>query len=304
MRNPYDILGVSRSADAQEIKKSYRKLAKELHPDLHPGDGEVENRFKEVSAAYKILGDKDLKARFDSGKIDADGNQRAPHFDFAHGRGGGRGFGFSGTGGLNAEDIFGEFGDFFDNLRSGRRRAGPRKGADRSYKIAVDFLDAARGLTRRINMPGGKTLDIAIPAGIDDGKQIRLRGQGDAGSQGGPAGDALIEVEVKAHTYFRRDGTDIRLDLPITLGEAVLGAKIQVPTITGPVTMTIPKNANTGRTLRLKGKGIKRADGGAGDQYITLQVMLPEKSDAALRDLVETWSKDNSYNPRKAEGLE
>ena len=303
MRNPYDILGVSRSVDEQEIKKAYRKLAKQLHPDLHPGDAQVENRFKEVSAAYKVLGDKEMKARFDRGEIDNDGNQRAPHFDFAHGRRGGRGFGFSSTSGLNAEDIFGEFGDFFDRVRGGRR-AGPRKGADRSYKIAVDFLDAAQGLTRRINIPGGKTLDVNIPAGIDDGRQIRLRGQGDAGSQGGPAGDALIEVAVKPHAFFRREGADIRLDLPIALGEAVLGAKIQVPTITGLVTVTIPKNANTGRTLRLKGKGIKRADGGAGDQYITLNVMLPDKSDAALHDLIEDWAKDNSYNPREGSGLE
>jgi DnaJ-class molecular chaperone len=305
MRDPYDILGVSRTASDEDIKKAYRKLAKELHPDLHPDDPQVTERFKEVSAAYKLVGDPDQRRKYDQGEVDANGQARSGfRYEYAGAGprpgGGGNTFDFSG---INPEDIFGEF---FSNLRGNRRGQGgqahadvPHRGADRSYKITVDFLDAAQGSTRRINLPSGKMLDVKIPAGIADGKQIRLKGQGHPGINGGPAGDALIEVSVREHPYFRLDGHDIRVDVPISIDEAVLGAKIEVPTIDGKVSMAIPKNASSGRTMRLKGKGIvKNKSGERGDQYVTLSIVLPGEADAELEKAVAKWSKSHHYNVR------
>ena len=183
--------------------------------------------------------------------------------------------------------------------RGRRQQQRNRRGADRSYKITVDFLDAAKGTTRRISLPDGRTLDVKIPPGIEDGKQIRLKGQGDAGATGGAAGDALIEITIRPHETFRREGRDIHLDLPISLAEAVLGAKVEVPTIDGPVSLTVPKGANTGRKLRLKGRGIALGKGeDRGDQYVHLQVVLPAKTDAELEAFVEKWVDKNQYNPR------
>ncbi len=296
MRDPYEVLGVQRTASDGDIKKAYHKLAKELHPDLNPDDSVVANRFKEVSAAYSLVGDTASRQRYDNGEIGADGQEKARYrYEYAGGRGGpGAGFGggFGGGQGFNAEDVFGEF---FSNMRGGRGpggRAGharQQRGPDRSYKITVEFLDAAKGSTRRITLPDGKMLDVRIPAGIEDGKQIRLRGQGDPGPAG--PGDALVEVSVNRHPQFRREGTDIHLDLPLDLADAVLGAKIAVPTIDGNVTMTIPKGANSGQTLRLKAKGIKppKADV-AGNQYVHLLLTLPDPPDAELTALLEEWA--------------
>jgi DnaJ-class molecular chaperone len=289
MRDPYTVLGVARDASEAEIKKAYRKLAKELHPDLHPGDKKIEERFKEASVAYKILGDKDLRQRYDRGEIGPDGAEK-PQFRYEYAGGGPRRPG-AGFGGFTAEDIFAEFGDIFGRGARGRR---PMRGADRQFELAVDFLDAALGAVRRVNLPGGRTLDVRIPAGIEDGKQIRLKGQGEPSPMaGGPAGDALVEVRVRPHPLFRRDGKDIRIELPISLPEAVLGAKVKVPTIAGPVSLTVPKGASSGQTLRLKGRGI--ADG---DQYVTLLIKLPAKGDKDLEALMQRWQSDGGYDPR------
>lgn len=305
MRDPYKVLGVGRTASDADIKRAYRKLAKELHPDMHPGDDAVAERFKEVSAAYHILSDKDLRGQYDRGEIGADGNQKNRfRYEYAGGgQDGMEGFGGFGFGAGNAEDIINEF---FGNMRgragarrSRRQQRQNQRGADRSYKITVDFLDAANGTTRRISLPDGRTLDVKIPPGIEDGKQIRLKGQGDAGAAGGVAGDALIEITIRPHETFRREGRDIHFDLPISLAEAVLGAKVEVPTIDGPVSLTIPKGANTGRKLRLKGRGIaegKNQD--RGDQYVHLQVVLPTKTDPEFEAFVEKWADKNPYDPR------
>jgi len=302
MRDPYTVLGVSQHASDSEIKQAYRKLAKQLHPDLNPDDPVVAERFKEVSAAYKILGDTDTRRKYDAGEIGPDGAPKSQfHYEYAgggRGRGETGGFGF---GGFDADDIFSEF---FTNMR-GPRRGGfrsepqPTRGDDRRYKITVDFLDAAKGATRRINLPNGKMLDVRIPAGIEDGKQIRLKGQGHPGKNGGPDGDALIEVTVREHELFKRDGFDVHVDMPVTIIEAVLGAKIEVPTIDGKVAMTVPKGANAGRPLRLKGRGIRTGQGDErGDQYIRLSIMLPEKMDPDLEKLIGNWAKSNYYDVR------
>lgn len=296
MRDPYTVLGVGKNASQDDIKKAYRKLAKDLHPDRHPDDSSAADRFKEVSAAYNLLGDVEQRARYDRGEIGPDGQERATrtqyrtytgpegadeHFGGFHG-GGARGF----------EDIF---GDIFTNFRAGRQQA---RGRDRKYSLDVSFLEAARGASRRLTLPGGKTLDVRIPAGLVDGQQIRLKGQGEA-PPGGTPGDALIEVSVKPHPLYTRKGDDIHIELPISLTEAVLGAKIKAPTIHGDVTVTVPEGSNTGRTLRLKGKGIdNRKSGGPGDQYVRLKIVLPDGKDPELQDFVRKWSRGESFDAR------
>lgn len=309
MRDPYTVLGVSRSASDDEIKRAYRALAKELHPDRNPDDKKIGERFKEVSAAYHILGDKDLRGKFDRGEIDAGGQPRAPRFEYAQGAGPGGGPGGAGGfsfnfGGGDADDILREFGDIFGGRARARGRTGPRRGPDLTYQLAVDFLDAAAGATRRVTLPGGKSLDVRIPAGIDDGQVIRLKGQGGDNPWGGEAGDALIEVKINPHPHFRREGRDIHLRLPIGLHEAVLGAKVQAPTVHGPVTLTLPKGSNAGRTLRLKGKGLAASGGQpAGDQYVTLEVVLPDEPDAELEAFIRKWADKHDYDVRRRVGL-
>ncbi|WP_420724529.1 MULTISPECIES: DnaJ C-terminal domain-containing protein [unclassified Hwanghaeella] len=306
MKDPYDVLGVKRTASADEIKQAYRKLAKEFHPDLNPNDPIVEQRFKEVSSAHSILGDKEKRAKFDRGEIGADG---APRGGFGAGgygpsgaRGRGPGGGFAGGfGGAAAEDIF---ADLFGRNR-GRTRTMEMKGKDVSYSLRVSFLDAAKGTTRRINLYDGKSLDVRIPAGTEDGQTLRLKQQGMPGMGGGPAGDAFIEIQVDTHPFFERDGNDIFLDVPITLAEAVLGGKITVPTVHGNVSVTAPAGSNSGTSLRLRGKGIQPAGGAvAGDQFAKLIVVLPDKPDKALVDFVKEWSKDYDYDVRKRVGLD
>ncbi len=300
MRDPYQTLGVSNGASDSEIKRTYRRLAKELHPDVNPGDNAVAERFKEVSAAYHLLGDKEMRGRYDRGEIGPDGQDRPQfRYEYAGGPGQSRSGGFSGFGG--GEDIFRDFATFFGGAR-GPRQNRPLRGVDRSYRITVDFLDAARGTKRRISLPNGKILDIRIPAGIEDGRSIRLKGQGEEGRSGAEFGDALIEVSVEAHPHFSRDGIDVHLELPVSLAEAVLGAKISVPTIDGNVTMTIPKGSNTGSRLRLKNRGIDDGER-RGDQYVILKVVLPDSPDAELTAFLERWEAGKHDDVRKKAGL-
>lgn len=304
MKDPYEVLGVKKNASAQDIKSAYRKLAKEFHPDLNPNDPIVEQRFKEVGQAYGLLSDPEKRAAFDRGEINADGSQRG----FSGGAGGGfrGGFGEGGFGGFGgggaAEDIFADL--FGGAQRRARTRTVRMKGKDVNYSVRVSFLDAAQGAKRRVTLYDGKTIDITVPPGTEDGQTLRLKGQGMPGMGGGEHGDAFIEVQVDSHRFFERDGNDIFVDVPVTLSEAVLGAKITVPTIHGQVAVTVPTGANTGTTLRLRGKGIAPRGGTAGDQFVRLKVMLPEKPDKELIDFVKEWSKDFDYDVRNRAGLD
>ncbi len=299
MKDPYDVLGVPRGATQDEIKKAYRKLAKELHPDRHPDNPRLAERFKEVTGAYHVLGDEKLRQRFDRGEIDASGAERAPHYGPQHGPRGGRAQagGFEGFR-FDTEEPEDLFSDLFSAFRRGRGQVRAR-GGDVRYNLSVSFIDAARGTTKRLGLASGKTLDVKIPVGLSDGQQIRLKGQGEPGLNGGPAGDALIEVKVEPHPFFTRTGSDIHVELPVSLPEAVLGAKIEVPTLAGTVALTVPKGSNSGTTLRLKGKGIAGHAGlPAGDQYVKLKVVLPDAPDAELEQFARSWSKKHEYDPR------
>lgn len=298
MQDPYKTLGVARDASQDDIKRAYRKLAKKYHPDINPGNESVEVKFKEISQAYNLLGDTDKRARFDRGEIDSSG-QETPrwsgfyreHADSPHGT---KYSHFEDSQGFSAEDIF---ADLFGRGKRARGSTVRRRGADVSYKLAIDLLDAANGATKRLRMAGEKTLDVKIPAGTEDGQTLRLKGQGMGGLGGAPAGDALVEIAIKPHPFFKRDGKNIEVDLPISLQEAVLGASIKVPTIHGQVSMKIPAGSNSGKTLRLKGKGI--ASGGTkGDQLVRLQVVLPDKPDDKLKDFVAGWAEEHGYDPR------
>lgn len=315
MANPYDVLGVSKTASEADIKKAFRALAKKYHPDKHQGDKAAQKKFQEISGAYDIVGDKDKRAKFDAGEIDEQGNPRG--FDpraggrggpFAGGGPGARDFHFTWTNqdaeqaeGFRAEDIF---ADLFGG-GGGRRGRGGRtqsmRGEDYALRITVSFEEAARGGTRRVTMPDGREVDVRIPSGLTDGQSIRLRGQGGQGANGGPQGDVILHVAVAPHPFYVRDGNDLRMDLPISLQEAVNGGKVEVPTLTGTVALTVPANSNTGAVLRLRGKGIPArgtAGGGeqAGDLYVKLVVTLPEKPDAELKTFVEKWGA--KYDPR------
>jgi DnaJ-class molecular chaperone len=298
--DPYETLAVKRDATQDEIRAAYRKLAKQLHPDLNPGNRQAEEKFKDVSVAYDLLSDPEKRARFDQGEIDASGAER-PRERFYRD--------FHGTGAQdNAYSSSAGFADFMegDEILSnlfGRGQGGRgqfrMRGQDLHYRLPVEFLEAVNGATRRITMPDGSTLDVSIPAGTRHRQVLRLRGKGGAGLGGAPAGDALIEVEVRPHPFFTRKDDDIEIEVPMTLREAILGAKLDVPTATGPVRMTIPKGANTGTRLRLRGKGIPRADGSHGDEYVTLKVVLPDRPDAELEEFVRRWSGSQDHNPRR-----
>lgn len=300
--DPYDLLGVARNASQKDIQAAYRRLAKKLHPDLNPGDKEAQRKFQELSTAYDILGDETKRARFDREEIDASGTaqpQRQYYRDFAQQGAGSQRYenssGFADFEG--ADDILSAFFS-----RSGRRGFRQR-GDDRQYRLEVDFLDAVNGATRRITLPAGSSLDVVIPPGTRNGQVLRLAGKGEPGLDGGEAGDALIEIVVRPHPFFKRDGNDIRLDLPISLLEAVLGGKVTVQTPAGPVTVTIPNGSNTGKVLRLKGKGVPGRDGRRGDEYITLQVMLPDPPDPELEAFVSKWPAGRAHNPRRKMGV-
>ncbi len=300
MRDPYEVLGVSKTASEADIKKAFRALAKKHHPDTKGGDKTAQKRFQEISAAYDIVGDKEKRGKFDRGEIDANGNPRGfdPRGHGPFGAGGPRDFHHTWSSedgetaqGFRPEDVFA------DLFGGGRRRSQPRKGEDIEYALTVGFEEAASGGTRRINLPDGRELDVKISAGLKDGQQIRLKGQGAPGRNGGPAGDILLTVSVAPHPWLSRDGSDLKMDLPVTLKEAVLGAKVTVPTLTGPVSLTLPAGSNTGTVLRLKGKGVPaHGKAAAGNLYARLVVSLPEKPDAALKQFAEQWQTD--YDPR------
>jgi DnaJ-class molecular chaperone len=296
----YDVLGVKRDASADEIRTAYRKLAKRFHPDLNPGKPEAEARFKAISAAYDLLSDPEKRARYDRGEIDESGAERQtrsyyyrPHAE------GAQGWKYQPEGEMDLgdlEDLFAAFGSFG---RRGRAGEGFRaRGSDRQFTLTVDFVTAATGGKQRLSLAPEEWLDVTIPAGIEDGQVLRLRGKGGPGFGGGPAGDALIEVHVAPHPLFRRDGDNILLELPVSLAEAVLGARVPVPTVTGPVTMTIPKGSDTGGQLRLRGKGIQRR-GRPGDQIVTLKVVIGHSGDRELAAFLEKWAPQHSFNPRE-----
>ena len=316
----YQQLGIARGASEAEIKKAYRSLAKQLHPDRNKDNPKAAERFAKVSQAYEILSDKDKRARYDRGEIDEDGNPRMP---FGGGFGGGArssrpsggGGGFEGfPGGFSAdtadlsdlfEGLFGAAqtrrtspGGGFGGSGFGRRSTPPPKGADVAYRLKVPFLDAAALKPQRVTLSGGKTIDLKLPKGLEDGAKIRLAGQG----QGGPGGngDAIVAIEITPHPFFAREGNDIRLTLPVTLKEAVLGAKVRAPTPDGPVMLTVPKGSTSGKVLRLKGKGFTDAAGKRGDLKVALAVDLPA-DDGQLRAFAEGWS--GGGNPRAALGV-
>ncbi|HEX8525707.1 DnaJ C-terminal domain-containing protein [Allosphingosinicella sp.] len=313
MADLYSQLGVSRGASEADIKKAYRKLAKELHPDRNKDNPAASDRFSRVTQAYDILTDKDKRARYDRGEIDESGNPRAP-FGFGGGSGGPGPGGF--RRGPNGSEFAGgetaDLSDLFEGLfgggqrRSGgfgsfgRRAAPPQKGADVGYRLAVSFEDAAALKQQRVTLSAGKTVDIKLPRGVEEGTKIRLAGQGQPGPAG--SGDAIVTISIKPHRFFRRDGDHIRLDLPISLDEAVLGAKVRVPTVEGPVMLSVPKGASSGMTLRLKGRGFTGRTGVRGDQLVTLMVEVPS-DDAELDDFVEGWSRKGKSNPRAGLGV-
>jgi DnaJ-class molecular chaperone len=311
-RDPYEVLGVSKKASEAEIKKAFRALAKKHHPDTHGNDPKAVKRFQEISSAYEVIGDKEKRAQYDRGEIDEAGqpkgfNPGAGPGGFGQGwegfrrqqQQGGRGGEFNWSneqGGFSAEDIF---ADIFGGLggSGGRsRRSQPRKGADVQFQTTVSLEEAALGGNRRVVIDD-KQLDVRIPPGVKDGQQIRLRGQGQQGERGGPPGDALISITIAPHSYLERDGRDLRMDVPITLNEALSGAKVEVPTLYGPVTLTIPPNSNSFRVLRLKGKGLPGSGSEpAGDLYVRLIVTLPETPDPKLAAALKGW--DGKYDPR------
>lgn len=292
MADPYSILGVARSASAADIKSAYRKLAKELHPDKNTGNPKAAERFSDVTQAYDLLSDAGKRAQFDRGEIDGQGNPAMPPGGGGF-RGDPRGGFQGGFGGAQG----GDFGDIFEGLFGaggggfgGRQRPGPPpKGANVAYRLAVSFVDAATLAPQRITLSDGKTIDLKIPAGVETGTQMRLSGKGQAGPGG--AGDGIVTIDVKGHPFYRRDGNDIRLDLPVTLNEAVAGAKVKVPTVDGPVMLSIAPGSASGRTLRLKGKGFTAKNGTRGDQLVTIQIDVPADN-AALNNFVAGWIDD------------
>ena len=310
-KDPYSILGVARGASEKDIKSAYRKLAKELHPDRNTDNPKAAERFSEVTRAYDLLSDKDKRAQFDRGEIDVDGNPTMGFGGFGGGPGGNqRGFradGFEGFGeGIDLGDLFGGIfggrggmgggagGGAGPGGFAGRSRAAPR-GANVQYRLGVSLPDAATLAPQRITLADGKTIDLKLPAGVEDGTQMRLAGKGEQGPGG--AGDALVTIRIEAHPFFRRDGDNIRLDLPVSLDEAVRGAKVKVPTVEGAVLLTVAPGSSSGKTLRLKGKGFTRKDGTRGDQLVTLEIALPEGDEELARRL-EGWSDGRPLRAR------
>ncbi len=304
--DPYKTLGVDKSASAEAIRAAYRKLAKKHHPDLNPGNKAAEEAFKKLTAANDLLSDPEKRARYDRGEIDASGAERErprTYRNYAESRGGERyahaGAGF-GTGGGFANE---GFEDLFANIFEQRRSSGPARGQDARYVLPAAFLDAVNGATSRLTLPDGQTLDVKIPPGTAEGDVLRLRGRGQPGPGGGPAGDALIEIHITPHRFFRREGQDIFLDLPVSLAEAVLGAKVNVPTPGGTVAMTIKPHTDSGTELRLRGRGVPaHGKRHAGDLYVKLRVVIGP-TDEKLITFLKEWQQPG-FDPRAGMGEE
>ncbi len=297
-------MGVKQDATQDQIRAAYRRLAKKSHPDLNPGDKDAERKFKELNAANDILSDTEKRGRFDRGEIDATGAERPQqryYRDFAGAAEPENPYRTS-AGYEDMSDASDIFADLFGGGRtgSGGRGSFRARGSDVHYRLEVDFLDAVNGANRQVTLADGKPLDVAIPAGTRDGQTLRLRGKGEEGFGGGETGDALIEIAVRPHKFFRRDGDDIRLDLPISLREAVLGAKVKIPTPTGPVMATVPAWSSSGKVLRLKERGVRKRDGGKGDLYFTLSIVLPATPDVALEQAIAGWEAGKADDPRRA----
>jgi DnaJ-class molecular chaperone len=297
LKDPYEILGVAKTATPEDIRKAYRQLAKKLHPDLNPGDKHAEERFKEVSAANEFLSDPERRKRYDAGEIDASGVETAPpRGRFYREYAGGAGHPYESASGYadyaEGDDLFAEL------LRRSREQARRAPGADLHYELPVSFLDAVNGATRTIAMPQGGTLEVTIPPGVEDGQILRLRGKGAPSPGEGPPGDALVQTVVEPHRSFTREGDDIHVELPISIKEAALGGEVRAPTTTGGVMLKIPKRSNTGDVLRLKGKGVKRRDG-AGDEFVKLKVVMPKAPDPELEAFLANWTPAAGDDPRK-----
>ncbi len=271
MRDPYAALGCARDADAETLKRAYRRIVKENHPDRNPGDAGAEARFKEAAAAWDLLGDPERRARFDRGEIDAEGRERPPVGGFGN---------FGGQGGFDPGDLF---GDIFSGFRNR-----PRRGVDMRYRVSVPFIDAAKGGTTRLTLKSGRTVALKLPPATENGARLRLAGRGEPGPAGGPPGDAEVEIAVEPHPWFRREGLTILVDLPVSLAEAVRGGKVRAPTLDGPVTVRIAPMTSSGARLRLKGKGVPDPAGGPrGDQILRVMIQLPREPDPALVDAAE-----------------
>jgi DnaJ-class molecular chaperone len=310
-RDPYQELGVSRAASADEIRKAFRKLAKQNHPDQNPGNKEAEERFKRVSAAFDILGDPDKKKKFDAGEIDADGRETARGFAGGQGPWGaspGAGFSRRSSSSFGAEGFEGaDLGDILGEMFGGGRAQGggrgggfggfSQRGADVRARLDIDLEDSIRGGKKRIAFSDGRTIDVTIPKGAQEGQTLRLKGQGEQGRSG--PGDAFIELAITPHPIFRQEGEELVMDLPVTVYDAVLGGRVEAPTPDGPVTLTVPKGANTGTRLRLKGRGLSDAQGKRGDLFARLAVALPDSPDAELETLAESWREQRPYTPRR-----
>ncbi|MBV8121228.1 MAG: DnaJ domain-containing protein [Alphaproteobacteria bacterium] len=303
-QSPYEILGVKPTASAAEIRKIYRDLAKQFHPDLNPGKPEAEARFKSISAAYDLLSDPEKRARYDRGEIDESGAER-PRYSYRPHAEGAEGWRYQPEGEMDLsdlEDLFAAFGSSGSGRR-GRAGAGSGerfriRGQDRHFTLTVEFTDAATGGKKRLSLSPDEWLDVTVPAGIEDGQILRLRGKGGPGMGGGEPGDALIEVHVAAHPLFRREGDNICIELPVSLAEAVLGARIEVPTVTGRVSMTIPRGSDTGTVLRLREKGIQRRSR-PGDQLVTLKVVIGHPKDTDLVESLEKWAPSHPFDARR-----
>ncbi|WP_424831713.1 DnaJ C-terminal domain-containing protein [Ruegeria sp.] len=299
--DPYSVLGVAKDASDAEIKKAYRRIAKECHPDLKPGDAEAEAKFKAAAAAYDLLKDPETRAKYDNGEIDASGQERPQqqyYRDYAEAAG--NPYRGRQANPDDMSDIFAEFMRGRGGFSGQHTQEFHAPGHNLNYSLQISFLDAVFGASQKLTLPDGDRIEVKIPAGITDGQTIRLRGKGAPGYGEGPAGDALVTVSVAKHPVFDRQGDDIHISLPITIDEAILGGKVPAPTIDGGVNVSVPAGTSSGKTLRLRGKGVKkRGSSERGDQLIELTVTMPDKIDDELKQFMETWRETHRYDPRK-----
>jgi DnaJ-class molecular chaperone len=304
VKNPYEILGVQKTATQDEIKTAYRKLAKKFHPDLNPGNKTAEEKFKEINSANDLIGDPALRAKFDNGEIDASGAAKAPPgYGYGGGAPGENPFYYQTQqgGGRYSSAFDGMDSDIFESIFRNARGGGVNfAGEDRNYRLEVDFRDAILGAEREITLPGGKKLSVKIPAGIETGKKLRFKGLGEPGVGKGSPGDAYVEITVRPSKVYQREGKNLSMELPVSLHEAILGAEVRVPTLDSAVLLKIPPGSNTGSKLRVRGKGVSAASAAdRGDLIVTLKVVLPTNIDPELKAAMEAWSKNHSYNPRE-----